>query len=175
MAGRQSLNGGAMNIGWTEVIAAYAAVVATGALFLEVRRWIESGPRLRLGILDQALMIGEVPRDPKTYISATVTNTGAMPTTLRMMGLELYSSRWKWLRRKPTGNAVVTRPGAKTGQELPFFLAPGSQWMGLATRDEGIERMLKENWAVYVCIYASHTARPLRHRMKAAEKTEADS
>ncbi|MGE0153028.1 MAG: hypothetical protein AB7R90_10440 [Reyranellaceae bacterium] len=155
-----------MKIGWTEVIAAYAAIVATGALFLEIRRWIESGPRLRLRVMEKAQMFGVGLQDPNTYISATVTNIGALPTTLRIMAFEFYKTPWKWLLRKSTGGALVKLPGAMTGQELPYLLTAGTQWTGQAKRDEGVEKLLSENWAAYLCVYSSHTNRPVRYRMK---------
>lgn len=37
---------------------AYAAVVATAALALEVRRWIESGPRLSLSLMAPGIVVG---------------------------------------------------------------------------------------------------------------------
>ena len=39
-----------MNNVWGIRVAIYAAIVATGALFLEIRRWVESGPRLHLTV-----------------------------------------------------------------------------------------------------------------------------
>ena len=39
-----------MSDGWGIGVTIYAAIVATGAHFLEVRRWVESGPRLNLTV-----------------------------------------------------------------------------------------------------------------------------
>ena len=47
-----------MNNDWQVWVAVYAAIVATGALFLEVRRWFESGPRLYLMASTNMIFVG---------------------------------------------------------------------------------------------------------------------
>lgn len=71
----------------------YAAIVATAALALEVRRWVESGPRLVLTIMSQAKAFGGPVPDENTYLHARVTNRGVMPTTLTNFAHHSYSSR----------------------------------------------------------------------------------
>ena len=41
-----------MEWGAEAIIAAYAAIIATGALFLEVQRWAEEEPKLSISTMD---------------------------------------------------------------------------------------------------------------------------
>ena len=48
------------------IVAAYAAIVATGALFLEVRRWFEDGVKLSISMMPRAGVIGGLKDDANT-------------------------------------------------------------------------------------------------------------
>jgi len=60
----------------TTGVAVYAAIVATGALFLEVRRWFESGPRLNIHVMPEAKTFNLPGTENNTYLVATVKNRG---------------------------------------------------------------------------------------------------
>jgi hypothetical protein len=56
-------------------IAIYAAIVATSALFLNIRTWFEVQPRLRIRLIPDGLVIGGGPEhDEKDLIIVNVTN-----------------------------------------------------------------------------------------------------
>ena len=62
----------------TTWVAIYAAIVATGAVLLELRRWIESGPRLYVSMMVDPLVITPgVGVDEKLALSVWVDNRGA--------------------------------------------------------------------------------------------------
>jgi hypothetical protein len=55
---------------WQEGASIYAAIVATGALFLEIRRWFESGPRLKVTIICPAIQVGGAQEDDRALQEA---------------------------------------------------------------------------------------------------------
>lgn len=152
-----------MNLsGWEAVAVIYAAIVATAALALEVRRWVESGPRLVLTIMSQAKAFGGPVLDENTYLHARVTNRGAMPTTVTNFALHSYSSRVHRLWRKSNKAAVVN---AIQGHQLPYVLQPGTEWAGSVVYNDEL-REWAETGALFIAIYYSHSSRPIQAKVK---------
>lgn len=69
-----------MEGGW---VALYAAVVATSALLLNFRSWLDSRPRLHLSLMVDAEIIGSAGAlDEKDLHVLTVTNRGRETTMI---------------------------------------------------------------------------------------------
>ena len=152
------------------IAAIYAAIVATAALALEVRRWFESGPRLSLTLMPEAEVYDADIPDPNTYLLARVTNRGTMPTTITHYCLLEYRSLFHRLVGKDNRTAWVRQPFG--GHPLPYLLQSGTEWSGSAIYDEELRE-----WAIsgklFVAIYHSHARRPLQAKVKLAPKEEA--
>lgn len=95
--------------------ALYAAIVATGALFLEVRRWFESGPKLNLGVMPEAQLASSAGVAQETYLVVNVSNRGASPTTLTHFSMVHYDSWWRRFLDKPSRSMVVPHPFPQGG------------------------------------------------------------
>lgn len=139
---------------WQDGAAIYAAVVSTGALFLEVRRWFESGPRLKVTIMCPAVQFGGREKDKNEYLAVTVSNRGDVPTSVTHFTLHEYPSFLSRLRRRATWNAIVPSQGNPQA-ELPHHLEPGRYWIGMA-KYEGKLKELAEKGTLYVGIFAVH-------------------
>lgn len=149
-----------MSSGWQVAVAIYAAVVATGALFLEIRRWFEGRPRLIVGASPEMMTIDATGIEDGPYVIVTVTNRGFTPTTVTHFGLLEYASWWRRIRGKHGQAAIITNPtipGSSMGQ-LPSILEPGRQWMGAINQDEVQEWM--DTGRFHIAIYATHSDRP---------------
>lgn len=146
----------------TLVVAVYAAILATGAFALEVRRWFESGPRLRLTLIAKAEMRGGLARDDNKYLHARVTNRGAMPTTITNFGLQQYRTIFHRLARKPEMSAIIPTP---VGYPLPHLLQPGTEWGASAVYDEDLLKWA-ESGKLFVAIYISHRSQPIQRKVK---------
>lgn len=149
-------------------VAAYAAIVATAALALEVRRWFESGPRLNLHIMPEAEINGLPGTKGDTFLVATITNRGSAPTTITHFALCDYGT---WLRRiisKPIWNGIVINPQPKGSPPIiPTMLQPGERWMGMVKYDDEGELKSKiEAGQLHVMIHASHADKPTSKRVK---------
>jgi hypothetical protein len=151
----------------TSVIAIYAAVVATGALALEVRRWFESGPRIVLNVIADAGYIGGYEKDENTYISVTATNKGNLPTSVTNMLVHSYDNFWSELRNRPLYQAVITNPGIKSGQHIPYVLEPGKLFHGAVPHDNELAAWRKGG-RMFVGICCSHRKKPYMKRIKPA-------
>lgn len=159
---------------WLEgSVAAYAAIVATGALFLEVRRWMESGVRLSISVMPEAKMFGGYQEDLNTYLALTVTNRGEAPTTLTHVALFNYATFWHWLRRKPKNTAIVKNPGHQSGQHIPYLLEPGKMFHGLVNHDPQLKDWIDGGW-LFVGVIGSHADKPKLIRVRKPNPIKTD-
>ncbi len=131
-------------------IAALALLVSGAALGLEVRRWFETKPRLRLSVMGDAIQFPADDREPK--LALNVINRGSSPTTLTHMVTFVYPSRWKRWRNKPTFAAVVNSP------TIPFELGANKSWTGLMVYSPETSKA-RADGTLYVGVIASHTDR----------------
>ena len=153
---------------WSAVgVAAYAAIVATAAMALEVRRWVETGPRLKINIMPKAETFNMPGTEGKVYLVANVTNRGNAPTTITHFAMCDYGS---WLGRilsKPTWVGIVANPQPPgTTSTIPKTLQPGEIWSGMALYDDEdeLKGRIKTGW-LHVMIYASHADKPILKRV----------
>jgi hypothetical protein len=147
----------------TAYAAIYAAIVATAALALEVRRWFESGPRLSLTLIPEAKVYGGIVDDKNVYLHARVTNRGSMQTTITNFGLHEYKSifhRWTMRAKK---SAIVPVP--KNAQPLPYLLLPGTEWAGSTIYNEEL-RSWAESGKLFVAIYHSYSNYPIQRKVR---------
>ncbi len=154
------------------LIAIYAAIVATGALFLNIRTWFESGPRLKVTVIPDGMVIGAGPQfDEQNLVIATVTNIGKTPVLITSLLLWEMPTWWARLRRKPTRAFFVANPHFKGRQaNIPFLLEQARVWLGVARRREDkIPDLL--NGDFFVAISTSHRRRPILRRIVNPTKT----
>jgi hypothetical protein len=144
-------------------IAIYAAVVATSALLLNFKSWFDSGVKLRLGLMVDAVVIGDDP-DPeeKDLIVLTVTNRGDAATTIKYMLLfEMpWWERFRLRSRKirPTHSYVIPNPQLKgSPANTPSLLEPAKQWTGALRKRDDLDLRTGK---FYTGVYASNRDRP---------------
>ena len=95
----------------TAIVAGYAALVATFALALELRRWFESGARLSVFIHPEMNTVNIPGTEDNTDLLAHVTNRGNVATTITHLAVRDFGSRLGRLRRVPVWTAAVLIPG----------------------------------------------------------------
>jgi hypothetical protein len=148
---------------WGDAATIYAGVVATAALALEVRRWVESGPRLRLSVMEHAVLTHD--DSHHAYIAVTAINVGEVPTTITHMTIQRFPSLWAYLRSKPSWTALVPKPHLDNMPPvLPKLLNTGEQWLGLANRTEDLLEMSKRE-RLYIGVAHSFAKRPVLARL----------
>jgi hypothetical protein len=150
----------------TLAIAAYAAVVATCALFLELRRWIGERPKLLVTLIPDGLVIGgDRQYDEKDVIVVNVVNRGGKNTTITNL-LILRNPYWHqhWLGR-PRQSFIVTNPEIKGyPQSIPSDLGPNKKWVGLIRKRTDLLHDL-HNGEFYAAVSASHSDRDTLKRI----------
>lgn len=150
----------------TDIIAGYAAIVATGLLVWDVYKWLTSGPKIMFRVLSNMKIYND-PDYPHTYILAEATNKGSLPTTLTTIGLQHYKNRFYQLIKRSEDTFAVGNTGL--GQSLPRKLEPGDVWKGLIQQDKKIEYMAKRG--LLVCeLYVSHKKKPKAARVTLKSK-----
>jgi hypothetical protein len=147
----------------TICVAIYAAVVATGALALEVRRWFESGPQLSIQIMQNMQSFNLTSLNPTdNYLLANVINRGNAPTTITHFILVDYGTWFMRIRSKEGWTAIV-KPGVSG--TLPHTLQPGEIWTGMARQNAELEQRIAGGW-LHVVIFASHSDKPFVQRVR---------
>jgi hypothetical protein len=146
-----------------DVVAIYAAVVATGAFFLELRRWGESGVKLRVTVMPFAQLVGSFSEAEKNraYIVLNVANIGDRPTTITHFVVQQYPSRLHKYLGKPSRSALVNQVAGILGASpIPYVLTPGSTWTGFAIRDEGADLIIESAMKpTFAGVFASHCSK----------------
>lgn len=146
---------------WQVMVAAYAAIVATGALFLEVRRWVEAGPKLYIDVSQHMQTFNMPGADGKEYLLVTVNNTGHTATTITHFAFLEFPNLWARFRRKQTRAAVIPIPGLPgMDSQLPFYLEPGKRWVGAALQDDRLNEWIATK-RMHLAIYASNFRKPI--------------
>ena len=150
------------------IATAYASVVATAALALEIRRWFETGPRLKLTVIPRSRLVGGVTEDKNVYLTARITNTGNLPTTILNFALLEYKSYLNKIWGRACNSAIVPNP-ASGGRMLPYVLQPGTEWTGSTFYDVDLEQWVATG-RLFVAIYHSHSSRPVLRRVTVSKE-----
>src|SRR5687767_12101587 len=113
--------------GW---LAIYAAIVATSALLLNFRNWLEARLPLHLSLMTDGMTIGGDPDfEEKNLIILTVTNRGkeaTMITHMVVFKMESWYQRW---RIRPLASYIIPNPQLKGyPPNLPADLDPAKKW-----------------------------------------------
>ncbi|MCS3741978.1 hypothetical protein FHX16_003970 [Rhizobium sp. BK661] len=147
---------------WQTGAAVYAAVVATGALFLEIRRWFESGVRVRahshhtysMADLSQHAIIAEI------------TNIGDAGTKLTSLEIWGYPSLLHAkLGISATCGAVFDPRTFSAHQGLPYALTAGDTWSGGISACE-LDRADPRFAVAYFAVNNTRYAKPFFCRIK---------
>lgn len=141
-------------------IAIYAAIVATGALFLEVRRWFESGPKLYVKARPNMIMLDGLGEKTTGLLVVNVTNRGDAPTTITTFALLNYPNWWARWRNKETQSFIIPHPQPKgSAPILPHVLQPGQQWTGMAHNRSDVTGDIQTG-TFWAAIYTTDRDRP---------------
>lgn len=139
----------------------WAAVIALGlsgaALSLEVKRWIESGPRLQLTVMPD--MVTAPHDDGRPKLALTVINQGSAPTTLTHMVGYVYPTICTRMLRKPTKAFIVNTWDSPFGATLPHELGVNRIWTGVLRYDDALSEK-RARGELYVGVFASHARKP---------------
>lgn len=144
-----------------DAASAYAAFVATGALFLEGRRWFESGPRPRVSATPGMLEVGKT--DGTKYLYVAIANCGDLPISVE--AVYLASLRFPHWRRIPANpDFYYIKPNADRFT-IPAIVESGHQWHGIIPHDADIDRMRAED-NLYVFTYYTYRKKPIVTRVR---------
>lgn len=152
---------------WQTWVALYAAIVATGALALEVRRWFESGVRLRISLMPNAKIIGE--ESAPSILLVTVSNIGDRSTTITHLGFASFDGVfwwWKRWRNRSKNTLLVPKPELPGHPPaIPHVLEPGKLWMGSAIWESIDQWAAETKGHAFVTVYGSHSTKPAMARI----------
>lgn len=150
-----------MTITTTDFIATLALVIAAATFVLQVKQWFDSGPKIKLSVMGDALEFPGPDRTPK--IALTVTNRGSERTQITHMVAFSYSSWWKWFRRHQDYAAIVN------STNVPSPVEPKDYWMGMAKYNPKIME-LRDKQQLYVGVIMTHRDKPYLIRVPLPRK-----
>ena len=139
------------------MIALYAAIVATVVLVWDIYKWKTSGPEISLTASPNIKVLGDPELEGKTYISIEARNIGSRPTTILKLGFLYYKNWWHRVRGKHEVFLWVVHPHTQHG--IPYVLQQGTVWNGLAHQNKDIEKKAKEG-LLFCALFLSHTEKP---------------
>lgn len=168
----------------TDWMAIIALMISSGSLFLEIRRWFESGVNLKLTCIMHPYI------DELLYIGVTVSNRGDTSTTLTKLTFVYHTTIWDELRYNLSKSFIrLVVPcsriwkflGSSRSKEIPFqdlnpvktnphFLEPGRGWGENYPINEYINMLDKGR--LWLCVYANHTDKPAKIRLIPHKKLE---
>ncbi|HML29240.1 MAG TPA: hypothetical protein PKE16_10450 [Hyphomicrobium sp.] len=160
----------------TDVIAIYAAIVATGVLVWDVYKWRRT-ERVRLvgRVMTNAIAVGGYPPgDRKTkYVCLTIDNRGHLACTITHFIVLHYKSWFHELRGNSDFQALVNTHGGQ-GNDVPYELRPGGKsFMGTALQTKEIEDLSRAG-RLYIAIIHTLADKPFRVRVQPI-KSDADT
>lgn len=160
------MEGEASAWGPSDWIAIYAAIVATGALLLELRRWIETGPRLRINLAtDMAIMGGSEQEEEGGLILVTIDNRGEMPTMITHFGLQKFKTPLHRLLGKASKAFVIPHAQIEGHpQNVPSEIGSAKRWTGVIRPRPDIIPDLEEG-RYYATMIFNHRRRPVHKRI----------
>lgn len=134
----------------TDFIATLALVIAAATFALQAKQWFDSGPRLHLSVMGDAV---EFPvSDGRPKLALTVTNRGNEPTQLTHIIAFSYASRWKRFRKKTYQTGIIQSP------LIPAALEPKRYWIGMMNYDDNL-RTTRAKGQLYVGVIATYRDR----------------
>lgn len=147
-------------------IAIYAACVSTGALLIQFRNWLTSGPRLRVSLISDGLVVGGDPEfDERDLVIVNATNVGTAATMITNLAIEERYPFYYFWRRRAISSYVVTNPQLKGyPRNIPQLLEPAHQWTGVIRSRPDILPNLR-NGDYYALVQTSFKNRPYRKRI----------
>lgn len=159
----------------TDIIAIYAAVVATGVLLWDVYKWRRT-ERVRLvgRVMTNAIAVGGYsPTDRNTkYVCLTVDNRGHLGCTITHFIVVHYKNWLSQLRGKSDYQGLVNTHGGQ-GNDVPYELRLGGKsFMGTALQTSEIEDLSRKG-RLYIAVIHTLADKPFRVRVSAI-KTNAD-
>ncbi|MFB2563466.1 hypothetical protein [Rhizobium sp. IMFF44] len=134
----------------TDWVAIIALIISTAAFVLQLKRWFDEGPKLRLSLMADAIFVPMDDKRPKLVL--TVINRGSAPTLITHMIAFTFDSRWKRLLNKPSMTGVVN----STLQRVPSEIGVNQTFMGSMVYDEKLTKARAEG-RLYVGVIASHS------------------
>jgi hypothetical protein len=148
-------------------IAIYAACVSTSALLIQFRNWITSGPRLRISVTTDGMIVGGDPRfDERDLVIVNATNVGAADTMITNLGIEERDPFYYFWRRQAKQYWIVTNPQLLGyPQNVPQLLEPAHRWTGVVRSRPDVLPNLR-NGDFYIALHTSHRVRPYLQRIK---------
>lgn len=142
----------------TDLVATLALMVSCFTLALELKRWFDAGPKLKLSVMGDAVVIPDDDGEPKLLL--TVVNRGDTPTTITHMIAFTFTNRWRYLRKRPTTSGVVN----STLMPVPSEVGINKTFMGMMRYNEKLMDARKAGH-LYVGVYANHSNRPFLIRV----------
>lgn len=134
----------------TDFIATLALVIAAATFALQIRQWLDSGPKIHLSVIADAVIIPDDDTQPK--LGLTVINRGNEATQITHFLVCGYRSRWMRWRQKSHFTALIN------AQTMPLVLDARRYWIETMNYNDRTKK-LRDAGELYVGVKATHRKR----------------
>lgn len=145
-------------------VAAYAAVVSTLVAVIQIYKWSIEGARLRSNVIGDAETFGAIKAATDLSI-ITVTNVGDRTTTITHLALAYWPTWYNQAMNRKGRAFLVSFHSEFPGQDLPYRLEVGTQWMGAARHNEEFKTLARSG-RLYFHVYHSGAKKPHSARIR---------
>ncbi|ACM27992.1 hypothetical protein Arad_4248 [Rhizobium rhizogenes K84] len=132
---------------WAAII---ALIISTAGFVLQLIRWFDEGPKLRLSVMADAIFVTN--DDKRDKLVLTVINRGSAPTLITHMIAFTFDARWRKLLNKPSTTGIVN----STIQRIPSEIGVNQTFLGSMAYDDNLKKARTEG-RLYVGVIASHS------------------
>jgi hypothetical protein len=147
-------------------VAIYAAIVATTAVLLNFKTWLDSGPRLKITVIPDGMTIGGGEQfDERDLIIVNVINRGNASAMITNLTVHQFDTCTQRIRNRPARSFVIANPQLKGyPPNIPADIEPSKRWTGAIRKRPDIVPEI-HNGHYYVGISTTHQNRPLLKRI----------
>jgi len=147
----------------SEVAAWWGAIIASIVLIWDIYKWKTDGPKLNMLLSPNMKTYGDPSRENITWVSATITNVGSRPTTIKSIGMWYYQNWFSYYRNKVEQAAIFPNPNDQF--RLPLVLKPGEEWIGLVPQDRLYEDIKDKSGYMTIWVSHSHSSKAMRKKL----------
>lgn len=149
----------------SDAAAWWGAILATVVLAWDVYKWRQSRADLGVSASPNMQPVEQLKGSDgaEKYIFVEAVNNSDRTTTLTHLVVKHYKTFFARVRRKPSMQAVVIRPGGSQG--LPYELGPGKRWTGLIDQAD-LEKKLGGSGHLFCGVLHSGSKKPVLVRAR---------
>lgn len=150
----------------TDWVALYAAIVATLVFVWDIVKFVRSGPKVKVKMAPNSVLIGNGNFSEEKYIRFQIDNIGDRDTTIQSVTGVVYNNWFKKLIGSPKKDGHFFVPGfLHTGdKDIPQIIKVGETWSGCVLQEGKLVELTQQN-IVMINIHGNFSSKPILKKL----------